>query len=475
LTRSRLWHPLVATLLAMPLVVLASPSVQGASTCNLAGTGLTEHFWVNGAGDWGDTRHWQDGVVPGTGTGNNDYVCIPEGAEVTIDDPISRVDLTAFDLGRGASLTLTDGTSLFVWGDQDTQESRIRLGATVDVRNATLGGGGLIHVIGTVRMSRAEGGTPTRLSSHADLDADTGADGRMLVGDGGEVVLAGDGDVGLSWGYTVDVRGVALITDKASLLAEHGTTFELRPHLSGDGGAGQLLIDNDKGYFEGATRGAEPLSTFVNEGRIVKQGGQGSSIIAASYRSEGEGDDAGQVIVKTGALVMPDDTWALAKVAAGLVYGAGSCEGDVRACDSDTSVDEPQFATLQVPEEDSNGAKVVVTPVEDDSVKALGEPIKAHALGLHATRQDPAVIELRYDSTLLTAAGRPSDPAALQVSHKGRNDNGYSPLPDCSTAGLIPGDAIACVDRRTEGSRVVDDGDVIMVVRTTQTSRWIVP
>jgi hypothetical protein len=270
------------------------------------------------------------------------------------------------------------------------------------------------------------------------------------------------------------VRGVARITGKASLVAEHGTTFELRPHSSGDGEAGQLIIANDKGYFEGPSRDGASLSRFVNEGRIVKQSGTDSSVIAAAYQKVGNG----KVLVKSGGLVMPDDTWARAKVARGLIYGAGNCDGETRACNTDTTEDEQQFATLQIPEGDSNGAKVVVTPVDEEveqqGVDAIGTPIKAHARNLLATREDPAVIELRYDSTLLDEAGRPSDPLLLRVWHLGPDDVDYAQVLDCGTGGLIPDGEVACVDRRDTSSRVVDRNDVIMVVRAIETSRWIV-
>ena len=164
MTRSRLTALLVPALLALFPVGATSAAAGPAAAprgCVLAGTGLVDNVWRNGDGAWSDPGHWSRGVVPGSPRAN-DYVCIGDGAHVTLD-AATRVDLTAFELGRGSSLTMNSGSALFVWGDQSTQRSLTRAGSTLDVRGGTLGGSGLIHAIGTVTMTSLPG---RRRSAH---------------------------------------------------------------------------------------------------------------------------------------------------------------------------------------------------------------------------------------------------------------------------------------------------------------------
>ena len=99
---------------------------------------------------------------------------------------------------------------------------------------------------------------------------------------------------------------------------------------------------------------------------------------------------------------------------------------------------------------------------------------KAHAENLWATPEDPAVIELRYDQDLLYKSGRTSDPAALVVKRRAWEKGLFDALVDCPASGIIPPGEAACVDRRPGASRTLADGDVVMVVRAIETSRWIV-
>ena len=61
--------------------------------------------------------------------------------------------------------------------------------------------------------------------------------------------------------------------------------------------------------------------------------------------------------------------------------------------------------------------------------------------------------------------------ADLKVAHANGPGDAYDVVPTCQGTTLPPG-AIACVDLTASRE---DGGDVIMVVRTTDTSRWIVP
>ncbi len=465
MTRSRPFALLASTLgLAAFLVCVPAADSAPPPNCVLAGRGLIDNRWVGGDGTWSDASNWSRGVAPGTSA--SDYACIPDSVTVTVDvSPTPRIDLAAMELGRDATLVLRPGTSLFVWGDQDAMRSVTRMGSLIEVDGATIGGGGRLHVIGTLRIQRSADGAPARLSTHADSDAAYGGrDGILEIGDAGTLDVRGDGDVGLTWGYVVDIRGRARLLDDAALVADHGTTFRLLPHYVGNG-AGRLVILNDKGFYEGPARDDTPLATFVNNGRIVKRDSDGKSLVAASYGG------AGEVRVRSGYLVLPDEALEPVHVGQGASVGSGTCD-DGRACNTDTTPDDPQFASLVVPADDPGGASVVITPLEGVKVKgAVGVPMKVHATGLTATPSDPAIIELRYDASLLDKAGRPSMAADLKVAHANGPGDAYDVVPTCQGTTLPPG-AIACVDLTASRE---DGGDVIMVVRTTDTSRWIVP
>ena len=105
-------------------------------------------------------------------------------------------------------------------------------------------------------------------------------------------------------------------------------------------------------------------------------------------------------------------------------------------------------------------------------VGAIGVPMKVHATGMLANVADPAVIELRYDASLFTGPGTlPADPAVLEVKHAEGPNAPYVVIPTCLGRGAMPLGATSCLDR--SASRT-EDGGVVMVVRTTTTSRWII-
>ena len=181
MTRSHRTLLIVSLLLATP-VVAASGSPAGAAprSCVHAGSGTADNYWQNGDGQWSDTSHWSQGAAPGEGSGQ--YVCIPGNVEVVLD--AGRVDLQAFELGQGASLVLQEGTALYVWGGPEA-ESLTRLGSLILVKGATLGGPGQLHVIGEVQLESTK-------QSEARLSGADSETGRMLVGDDGSLVFAGD-------------------------------------------------------------------------------------------------------------------------------------------------------------------------------------------------------------------------------------------------------------------------------------------
>jgi len=91
---------------------------------------------------------------------------------------------------------------------------------------------------------------------------------------------------------------------------------------------------------------------------------------------------------------------------------------------------------------------------------------------------DPAILSLRYDERVLGGRGWKS----IDVFHAATGTNNYTKLQTCLANGNPPSGQVTCVDRRglTGSSRNVfdDEGpgsapDVIMVVRTLSTSRWV--
>ncbi len=448
MTRSRLISLLVSGLLAVPLAALLSTTASGAPpSCARAGAGA--NLWTGADGYWSVSRNWSLGAPPAAGSGQS--ACIPDDVKVILD--VERVDLQRFELGRSSRLTMQERTALYVWGGAD-QESLTRLDSLIVVDGATLGGGGQLHVIGTVQVVSSQ--TSTGRLSGGDTDT-----GLMIVGDDGTLDFRGTSDALLTGGYTVDVHGRARLLESAGLMAEPGTRFRLMEHLADDDEVGRFVIRNDRGYF--APDGADPLSEFVNEGKIVKRFSYLNSAITATYSGNGE------VRVRTGYLVLPDEADAAVEVAKGAMVGSGTCAESL-TCVTDTTKEDPQFGSLQMPAQHDGFAEVRVKPLDSAKApaRAIGVPMQVHAEELTATAADPVVIELRYNQSLL--GSRPSNPDVLTVEHASGTGN-YEPVPDCLGAALPPL-AFACVDRRAGASRT-DGGDVIMVVRTTVTSRWI--
>ena len=436
----------LATMVAPP--VTASPGVA-ASGCQVAPPGLVENSWLGGTGSWSDATHWSQHVVPGLAT--RDYACLPTGSDVVVDASVTRVDLDLLDVDSGARLTLQPGTALYVWGDQQELRSVVRSDAVLEVDGATLGGGGRLQVIGTLDVRRAADGTPAALSSRPVSSPSQGRTGLLEIADQGVLDVHGAGDVRLARKYVVDVRGLVRLRESAGLVADNGTTMLLQQHAYGSG-VGRLLIRNDRGFVAGHRAGIKRPAIFVNEGRIVKRDSQGTSRIDGTYLGDGP------IIEKSGDVVYqlrPPET--------------ETC-GDPVSCGGTPTAQVPQTASVELPITDLGDATVKIDPLEGESVPgAIGVPMKVHATGLQATVADPVVIELRYDSTLFTSTTPPPDPAKLVVGHADGSEATYADVPDCAGRD-IPLGAFACLD---VGASHTEGKDLVLVIRTVDTSRWI--
>jgi len=417
--------------------------------CRWSHRGFDENRWLGGPGTWSDATHWSKGVVPGLAT--QDYACIPAGSAVVVDQATPRIDLEILELGRDATLSLQPGTAMFVWGDQATVRSITKRGSLIDLDGATLGGPGRLHVIGELDVHPSSTGRRAVLASSPHRTTYAGAPGILEIGDEGLLDISGTRDLRLSARYLVDVHGKARLRGQASILADFGTTFMLQRHYFGPG-VGKLIVLNDGDFAVGATAGSKVPPTFVNRGRIAKRG-PGLTNIQGRYFVGGRGKISGDGGGHPFALLIPP-----------------SFVQNTASSGNKTSAEDPQVASLLIPVTDANGAQATIKPLDGLSVGgAVGVPMQVHATGLVANVADPAVVELRYDTTLFGAKGPAADPASLEVGHADGPDDPYTDIPSCEGRGLPVG-AFACVDRLA--SRV-DDNTLVMVVRTIDTSRWI--
>ena len=436
-----------ATLGALP----ASPASSLPPQCRWASRGYDVNLWLGGPGSWSDATKWSKQQVPGLAT--RDYACIPQGSDVVIDDQSPRVDLDLLELGRGARLTLRPGTALYLWADQNEFRSITKRDSVIELDGATLGGGGRLHVIGTLDAHESTTGSPAVLTTRPEDSSYAGPRGILEIGDEGLLDVHGSSSLRLSTAYIVDVHGKARLRDKAGLVADHGTTFMLQPHYFGSG-LGKLVILNDGDFKVGRTAGVETLPTFVNRGRIAKRGQGLSSIQGTYYGADGKlsGDAGGN-----GAFLIPPV----------VAYE------DTESSGTSTSAQDPQVASIRLPATDPDGAEATIEPLDGVQVSgALGVPMKVHATGMLASVADPAVIELRYDASLFAGPGAlPADPQVLEVKHAEGPKATYSVIPTCLGLGAMPLGATSCLDR--SASRT-EDGGVVMVVRSTTTSRWII-
>jgi hypothetical protein len=218
------------------------------------------------------------------------------------------------------------------------------------------------------------------------------------------------------------------------------------------------------------------MSSFVNQGTIKKSIATGVSVIEAAYSRV----SPGAVRVLSGTLTLPSGSFTGALVRGGRSYGSGSCFTGTLGCRPTTFGTDRMFGKLTVPAADTAGASVVVRE-EAAKVRAadISPPVVAHATGMLESRAALARLTLRFDERLLSGRGW----RQVNVYRKASASAPWVRLPACRTSdGRPPVGSPACVDRRglSGSSRNVYDvegpganPDVIMVVRTTKTSRWV--
>lgn len=496
----------VPLLLLLPL--LSGPHPAGATAtpalpayCELAGTVNRWQGLGVGPGttaEWENDANWSTGDSPVTGVKD---VCIPDGGQPRIEAG-EESHLHTLDIETGARLTVAQGGKLFLFGSQAANEdSVVRSGGHLDVIGATFGGIAKLHVLGTmVVKNNGEGAASTLLVRDCAYDPDTpgpsypgeevctdpatpvsGAKGLVEVADTGVLDVQGAGDNQLRGNNLGDqfqliVRGLLRVRAGTFLAADHGTRLELRPHLTAAAGTGTLRFEGTGGYLEGkifSDTGIHSLSTLVNQGRIVKTAASGSGrvLVTAAYSQPAPGG----VSVLAGSLLLPTGSVTPAYADAGVTYGTGRCFTPLQpTCTNTTTSTFPQSAQLRVPPADASGASVVVRKLATKSSTAdLGRPFEVHATGLAATAGAPAVISMRFDATVLNGKR-----AGTVKIYRKSGTAPYRLVRACTSTGRPQAGEVACVDRRglAGSSRNVANTsgapDVIMVIRTTRTSRW---
>ena len=456
MSRSRVTAHLLVAFATATAVVAAPVSASAATEASQqscpagADVGTVEH-WVGGAGSWSDAAKWSDGTVPGLGSRST--VCIPAGSDIVIDATTPRVDLRLLDLGRGSHLTLEPGTALYLWFDPLSRRSVVRPNAVLEVDGATFGGHHRLRVMGTFAAHRSTGGSPAILTSKPVAATGRAYPGLLEIGDQGVLDISGSGNVKLKRKYVVDVHGLARLRDDAGLVADHGTSFLLQKRFNG-GGAGRLVIRNDHGFAEGAGNGTGLQATFVNRGAIIKKDSTGTSHIVARSFEEG-----GAVRELTGDIVVPPP-----------IVQAPATD----TCGDEESCNPRQEASLKIPATDADGSGVDIATLPgakpSNLSKYVGVPMRVHAGDLDATAADPAIIRFHYANSLFVEAGVPADPAKLQVAHANTADQPYTDIPVCVGRGIQTAYP-SCLDRKAS-TKVA--GGVMLVVRTIDTSRWVV-
>lgn len=455
--------------------------------------GLTADVWqglgvVPGADDqWDNDANWSLGIAPLRLT--NPYVCIPAGGAPVIR-ATQPAQLVALNVAEDAILQVDQGATLFLSGGALTPST---ISGRVVVSGGALAGPGRVDVFGTLLMQSLGPQAPVTITTREcayfsgpyPLGEEPCLPGIPILGATGQIVVHDEGTVDVSGGKVILgdqfqflVRGLLRVHDGGFLAADHGTRLELRPHTGTSPGTGTLRFEDDGDYLEGNNLfGIAQLGTVVNQGLIMKSGGAGTSLVTGSYSQAAPG----AVAVSSGTLLLPSGSATAATVSAGAAYGSGRCLVPSQpGCEAQTFGQDRQNVNFQVPPTDASGASVVVQELTTTTSSSadIGFPIYAHATGLSATTTSPAILTFRYDERLLGGRGWTS----VNVFRRAEGSQTYIKLQPCLANGSPPSGQAACVDRRgiAGSSRNVFDAegpgiapDVIMVIRATDTSRWV--
>lgn len=459
----------VVTVVALAPLGMAAPSQGADPTCS-APAGYQVNTWEpeSGTGDWDTPTSWSLNHTPGISS-TSEVVCIRGTATVQMPAGAGiQTNAAALDLGSSAVLDIQRGNKLFVDGNPTVLTSITRAGSLIRLSGATLGGTGRLDLGGGLIWSSQTTGAATITSRNCSLSGagDCAPDGRasrpgvMRVLAGGLLqVNSGAGALGVNLfdEYRIEVAGRLLVLGAGGYLAaDHGTRLNVL-------GGGRLELRNDGGWLEGRDPFGLPLSVIDNDGTMAKTTATGTSVVYASFPSDLQGSTS----VAAGTLALPGTARGPVLVSAGKVYASGHCVASAYGCVAQPTAGDPQTTRMTVPSADTNGAKVAMVE-QPGSTSDIGAVVQVDVTGLYATRAKPAVLSLRYDASI-RAGHTPLGTHVLRQHGTGS----FARVPTCSSTGAIPSTATACVDRRSTSSRILSDGDLYLVIRTTGFSRWV--
>ncbi len=494
-------------LAAAALTAPVALSAQAAPAfCSLPASGLTVFTFTGSVStDWFTDGNWslsggQPPRFPGVGDAATAYVCIPASKTVVVTNPPPDTPgvpqatpwVNVQMLDNAGRLTVASGARLYVHGAPATRQTWLRQGSTTVLdRSAAIGGSGEWVLEGAL-SANGTSGTPALTTRHCALYAigDTsGQDciaqgapfpaqsGHLLVNDTGVFTL--NRSLNVFDRYRITVRGVVRIKglqDTTSgrptlIAADPGTRFELRPKVTSSG-KGLLDIKNDGGYHIGRLgRPIDPttLSAFVNGGTVKKSGGSGTAVIDADYSRVG----TGAVVVQSGTLSLPPGTNQAATVSASDAVGFGTCAPDVLPCVPVQNGDDLQAGTLRISTGDASGAQQTTVQLDGagPTSTTMGQKVHATTANLTATLTDPATLTLRYDASLRGS----ETPANVVVQRQPEAGGAWATVSASCVGGQIPAGSTSCVDRvaSAAATSAAAGGDLVVVVRTTQFSRWV--
>ena len=482
---ARRWAGAAAAALSLVAALLSAAPQASATTAFCSLTGLDNFYWDNEAhnGLWQDPVNWNhngnaNDIAPGTlgDTPYDDYACIPAGDIVQLDTGGQGIsaDLAALDLGANAVLTVGRGGFLLLdGGPSGTARSVTRAGSTLGVVGSTLGGAATLTVQGTLNWTSVADGAATQTTRRCDesepptCPGPTSSPGRTLIAAGGQMLIGGFG-VNLEDSRIIENHGTTVLSGNGYLAADYGTSFV---------NDGQFVIQNGLGIFQGRRHYNLPQrSTFIDNGTLRKAAAGTSIIDAAFTRPTG-----GNIEVTAGFLSIygnlnGSSTIASATVKQGATFGTGACPPGASSCAQPTpSNTDRQTTQVSLPALGTGSATVSMQELPGEKTAAMRTaPVEVKTPGASADPTHPMLYVFALDSTLRRAGETAHGLAqTLQVARRGDTDPAYATVPNCGSTGPTAAHP-SCVDRAASVSRTdkLANGDVLLVVRTLQNSRW---
>lgn len=472
---------LLGVLLGVPAAGL-TPAIADSEPACSAPSGYVVNQWQGQSdpdevGLWTNPHNWSRGV-PGA-KDVHQVVCIRTAARVVIPKHKHlRVHVAAIDIAGTSSgparVVVLATDALFVDAPGKTIVSRVARESLLRLKGAVLGGTGRLEIDGTLTLD-ALAGHPNVLTSHqcgavasCAKPPGRGTGRGAIVVPGGGVVRVNRGPTTITDGYRVVVPGGQLVitgTD-GQVIADADTrlTLEAGP---GDPPAPSLVFDNNGGWYEGANPFLlDPTSVVIDGAVIKKTSGSGTSSIqghVTATRGVRADVRSGQLAI---AGVRPEDV--LSVLTRDTSYSTGSCAvTDTYGCTPEATDLDTQIAVVTIPAQADAAAEVTIAEAPA-SEAAVGRAVVIDGTPADVTRDHPMLLELRYDASVIGTR----TPASTAVAMTRRDDD-FRNLRACGSKGRIPRHTGACVDRRPGQSRI-DDGDLVMVVRTVHFSRYII-